>query len=219
MNFRKMNQLIFLMTMVFAFLVLIIFVRDPYIMKMNIAFSQKIQEIGNSGSKPLIFSICYGISFFGITLVSTVMVALFALFFLAFKQYREVIYLLLTPISAGINSLIKIAVNTPRPSANLIQVMVKVVDPGFPSGHVVFYTVFFGFLMVALAKTNQIPTVWRKIIRFVSLVLIITISFSRIYLGAHWFIDVLGGYLEGVIFLSILLFFYSSGQNRNKITD
>ena len=41
-----------------------------------------------------------------------------------------------------------------------------------------------------------------------SVVLILTISISRIYLGAHWATDVLGGYLFGFIYLGIILKFY-----------
>jgi membrane-associated phospholipid phosphatase len=207
MNFRKIKK-IYLIAMFFAFLVLVFFVRDPRLLKLNILCSQKIQGIGNYGNKALLFSICSGISFFGITFISTILVAAFTILFVYVKKVREATFLLLTPIAAGINSIIKIVVNTPRPSASQIQVMAKSVDPGFPSGHVVFYTVFFGFLWFAIAKVDRIQALYRNLIRFISIILLITVSFARLYLGAHWLSDVIGGYLLGGIFLAVLLYFY-----------
>jgi membrane-associated phospholipid phosphatase len=37
---------------------------------------------------------------------------------------------------------------------------------------------------------------------------IIAIGYSRIYLGDHWLTDVLGGYLEGAIYLFLFIFLY-----------
>jgi undecaprenyl-diphosphatase len=40
------------------------------------------------------------------------------------------------------------------------------------------------------------------------------IGMSRIYLGEHWFSDVVGAYLLGSIALVIMIFFYRWGKTR-----
>ena len=79
---------------------------------------------------------------------------------------------------------------------------------GIPSGHVVHYVVFFGFLLTVMIVDKKIPWFCRIIIGVSSVVLILTISISRIYLGAHWATDVFGAYLFGIFYLGILLTFY-----------
>ncbi|MEI7769341.1 MAG: phosphatase PAP2 family protein, partial [Chloroflexales bacterium] len=55
--------------------------------------------------------------------------------------------LLLTAVQAVANQLIKRAVGRPRPLSTLVDVFMPVAGNSFPSGHVMFYTVFFGFLL------------------------------------------------------------------------
>jgi membrane-associated phospholipid phosphatase len=42
---------------------------------------------------------------------------------------------------------IKLLVDRPRPSADLIYVISRLSDYSFPSGHVLYFTAFFGFLL------------------------------------------------------------------------
>jgi len=69
---------------------------------------------------------------------------------------------------------------------------------GFPSGHAQGAVVFWG----SAAQFFRSP--WGAI---VALVMILLISFSRIYLGVHFPTDVFGGWLLGLIFLALDYFF------------
>jgi undecaprenyl-diphosphatase len=55
---------------------------------------------------------------------------------------------------------------------------------------------------------KNISLFWRIFVGAFSAFLILSVSISRIYLGAHWATDVMGGYLFGFIYLGIILKFY-----------
>lgn len=75
----------------------------------------------------------------------------------------------------------------------------------FPSGHAMFAVAFYGFLIFMVWKLK-----WRKSIKItltsVGAVLILLISFSRIYLGVHYATDVIGGLCISVAYLMVFLF-------------
>lgn len=106
-------------------------------------------------------------------------------------------------ISAVAGSLIKLVVARPRPDSSLVQIQEISNGKSFPSLHVLIFTAFFGY-MFFLALT-KVKTPWLKfLIATGSLFLILTVGVSRIYLGAHWASDTLGGYLIGAFFISFI---------------
>jgi undecaprenyl-diphosphatase len=91
-------------------------------------------------------------------------------------------------------------VGRPRPTSVLVQIQIEEKDihgfPSFPSGHAVYYTVFFGFLwFLAFTKVKRPVLRWSLLGVFGGLVPLV--GFARLYLGAHWVSDVVGGYLLG----------------------
>jgi len=170
----------------------------------DIALSREIQEDQN----PLLDSLMKFISWFGYSPGCIITVAAAALIFLLFKCRREALFILFTSLAGLVSTVFKIMVNRPRPAEPFVHIVRKVSQQSFPSGHVLFYIVFFGFLTVLMYQLKAIPTIIRIAVSVVSLLLIFTIPFSRIYLGAHWFTDVLGGFLLGMLCLYILCFFY-----------
>lgn len=192
-----------------ALIVLGILVHYHSVLQTDIFLSKDLQAEGDTPERrTIIYHVLYAVSLFGKPLIATIMVGIFALVFWFYRYFRETIYILLTPISAVINSIAKIVIGRPRPSADFVRVLAAETDKSFPSGHVVFYTVFFGMLFTVLFFTPNIPRLVRYTIQFISISLIISISFSRVYLGAHWATDTIGGYLLGFIVLGTLLYFY-----------
>jgi undecaprenyl-diphosphatase len=78
----------------------------------------------------------------------------------------------------------------------------------FPSGHAVLATVVYGFLAVLFSRELNVR--YRVSAYAVASVLILTIAASRLYLGAHWLSDVVGGLSLGLIWVSLLGIAYRS---------
>ena len=75
----------------------------------------------------------------------------------------------------------------------------------FPSGHAMRSVVVYGALTYLIGQSFPKArwAVWSA-----ALVMLLTIGFSRLYLGVHWPTDVLGGWLIGLAALWALLFWY-----------
>jgi len=198
-----------------ALIALGILVHYHSVFKLDLFLSRDLQGEGDTPErKALILNFLLFVSFFGKAFVTAAMVFITAAIFYLYKFYREVIFIIITPIAAGVNALVKLIVDRPRPSDNLISIIDRELDPSFPSGHVNFYVVFFGLLIAIMLSQQKIPLIFRFLSIGFSLIMIVSVSFSRIYLGAHWATDVLGGYLLGFILLSILLYFYFRPTSR-----
>jgi undecaprenyl-diphosphatase len=129
------------------------------------------------------------------------------LFFLTYHR-REAYFSLAVILPDLFNILIKILIHRPRPTLEDAKILLKFTQSGFPSGHVVHYVVFFGFLFAVMFVGKNISLFWRIFVGIFSAFLILTVSISRIFLGAHWATDVIGGYLFGFVYLGIILTFY-----------
>lgn len=75
----------------------------------------------------------------------------------------------------------------------------------FPSGHALASLVIYGILLYLIGRAG--PR-WRPALWGIYLVLIIAIGFSRLYLGAHWPTDVLGGWAAGALLLFGLIYWH-----------
>jgi membrane-associated phospholipid phosphatase len=170
----------------------------------DLKFSHGVQEHQN----PFLDNLMMAVSWFGYVPGSVIVVLLTAVIFFLFRYRKEAIFILLTSISGLISSFVKILVHRPRPTDQFVRVVRKVSEESFPSGHVLFYIVFFGFLTALMYQLRSIPMYVRVSVASVSLLLIFTVPFSRMYLGAHWFSDVLGGFLLGILALYVICYFY-----------
>ncbi len=130
-------------------------------------------------------------------------------------HWEALIALTAAVVSTGINLFVKDLVQRPRPTPELVNVFTTHPGYSFPSGHVMFYLVFFGFigfLTISLLKS----ALERSILLVFLGSLIFLIGPSRIYLGEHWASDVLGSYLLGSLTLLGIIQVYLWGKTRSK---
>jgi membrane-associated phospholipid phosphatase len=176
----------------------------------DLEFSEEVQEHQN----PVLDILMKAVSWFGYFPGSAISVVSAVILFLVFKYRREALFVLLTATAGLISTLAKVLVNRPRPTEPLVHIVQKVSQQSFPSGHVLFYIMFFGFLTVLMYDIKTIPHFVRVTVSAISMLLIFTVPFSRIYLGAHWFTDVLGGFLLGMLCLYVFCYFYFAKKTK-----
>ncbi len=72
----------------------------------------------------------------------------------------------------------------------------------FPSGHAAMSTVVYGMLAIIVA--GALPVARRWWVYGAAGLLAVLVGFSRLYLGAHWLSDVLGGFMLGGAWAALL---------------
>jgi undecaprenyl-diphosphatase len=116
-------------------------------------------------------------------------------------------------LGSGLGLGIKYIIDRPRPDPNLVNVINQLKDYSFPSGHVLYYTEFLGF-MLFLAFALLKHSWWRTVILVILAGMISLIGISRIYEGQHWASDVIAAYLLGSVWLSFVILVYRWGKKR-----
>ncbi|HEU4765290.1 MAG TPA: phosphatase PAP2 family protein [Candidatus Eisenbacteria bacterium] len=144
--------------------------------------------------------------------VDLLIVLMIAILFLLGLRW-EAVAAMFAALGPVIGSLIKLIVARPRPSADVVHVLRRLDTLSFPSGHVLLATAFYGFiafLIYALLK----PGLLRTILLVIFGLFIALMGPSRIYLGQHWFSDVMGAYVLGSLWLALSVRVYRWGKSR-----
>ena len=105
-------------------------------------------------------------------------------------------------LAALVNGGAKQVVDRVRP--DLLPPIVVESGYSFPSGHAALSMVAYGIVAVLFARQRGLPPWLRVVGVALAAALVVSIGISRIYLGAHYPSDVLGGWLLGAVI--VLLF-------------
>ena len=111
--------------------------------------------------------------------------------------------------ASALNTAIKVALHRSRPGELFYSGWSAF---SFPSGHSTVNIVLYGFLAFLISR--ELDSAWRLPVAFAAASLVLLIAFSRLYLGAHWFSDVIGGLAFGTAWLTALGLFYL--RNRSE---
>lgn len=124
-----------------------------------------------------------------------------ALWLLGFRL--EAVFQMLAWGTGGLSFAIKRVMRRDRPGPDSPQIRVAVANIGgssFPSGHVLNYMGVYGFLTY-LTFTWIRPATIRRTIVGLATTLLMMVGPSRVYLGHHWFTDVMASYCLGTAYL------------------
>ncbi|MFC4210727.1 phosphatase PAP2 family protein [Pedobacter lithocola] len=201
-NYRLLSIILFILLA--SFITLSIFIAKHPILALDVDVSLFVQKFHSEWLDKLML----GVSFFGELTWSLISVVMVATIFYLNKFKREAYFITLILLSGLIILGIKNLINRPRPTAFYVRLVEVNRFQSYPSGHVLSYVLFFGFLIILMRNLKTVSPVWRRVITCTSFFLLIMIAPSRIYLGAHWFTDTVGGFLLGIICLFPLCYFY-----------
>jgi membrane-associated phospholipid phosphatase len=193
-----------------AFGVLTFLVQTTPYFAIDLQITQAIQLI----NFPFFASLMTMVSWPGFGPQSAIITGLIVLLIYGFGLHWESMMTLIAAVfSTGINILVKDLVQRARPTADLVNVIATLNSYSFPSGHVMFYLGFFGFVWF-LAFSLLKASLKRSLLLVFFGGLIVLVGLSRIYLGQHWVSDVLGAYLLGSLTLVVIIQFYRWGKTR-----
>ena len=131
------------------------------------------------------------------------------------RHWLEAIFMLATTSSVLLAFVLKELIHRTRPfplNQNATGFIQSINEYSYPSGHVLFFVVFFGFF--AYLAWIHFTGGTRVIVIAICGPLILLIGPSRVFLGAHWASDVLGSYIIGAIWLFLLILAYQWAARR-----
>lgn len=109
-----------------------------------------------------------------------------------------------------LNVVLKELIARPRPTADLVDVTIGwggIQGSGFPSGHALHATLFYGLLLYLAWR--YVPS--RPLVRVIAAAVVAYVLATGpwlLYDGRHWLLDVLGGYSYGAVYLLALIAAY-----------
>lgn len=124
------------------------------------------------------------------------------------RDTRLIVASFLVLIALSANPVLKDLVERGRPTAD--QLTIREASPGwgFPSGHAMRATLMFGYAgaAVLILRLGR----WGQLLAATCATAIVLIGFDRVYDGAHWPSDVVGGIAFGAMALWLSIWFGSA---------
>jgi membrane-associated phospholipid phosphatase len=193
-----------------GFGVLVVLASRTNYFSIDLSVTQAIQTINAAWFTNFMWSVSYiGYAPQMFILVAAVGLLLFGIGL----RWEAVVAVAAAAGSTGLGQLIKLVVHRPRPGANMVNVIQQLNSYSFPSGHVLVYVAFFGFL-IFLGYTLLKHSLARTALLVILGSQVALIGISRIYVGDHWASDVIGAYLLGSLWLVLSVFIYQWGKTR-----
>jgi undecaprenyl-diphosphatase len=143
-----------------------------------------------------------------------VLTGLVAVGLMSRRRYAEAILILPATGTHAINAILKNIIESPRPTNEHVLIRDHAAGFGFPSGHTMAVVVFCGvvaYLAWRLIERRR----YQYVVQAAVALAIVGIGFSRIYSGAHWPSDVLGGYLWGAFYTGAIVLLFHRVQPRS----
>lgn len=161
---------------------------------------REVIELSVEIREPALNSLMHFLTFLGGTLfVTLVLGASGIIVYLVERQKRWPVFLAWTIVgSVGLDNLIKMLVDRPRPDFHRLT---DVSGSAFPSGHSSAAAALFLALAFLLTRRMNGGRAW---VWGIAAVVACLVAVSRVYLGAHWPTDVIGGLALGGCWTAVM---------------
>lgn len=141
-------------------------------------------------------------SFFGSEIF---IIGLFILILVKEKS-RGIGFIFILGMSLLLNQGLKLVIGRDRPNINQI---VNETSYSFPSGHTMIATTIVGVLIYNIWHNSKNKLSKKVFLSTILIVFALMIMLSRIYLGVHYFSDILGGITTALLLLAIVHYYYA----------
>ena len=194
-----------------AFAILLSYAAAKFpVLPLDLKTYEELKEQAN----PLFDILMKWVSDLGEVAIAMALTAIAIVTFAVKRHWIEAAFMLATTSSVLLAFVLKELIHRTRPfpldqnatGINATGIIQSINEYSYPSGHVLFFVVFFGFF--AYLAWIHFAGRTRVIVIAICGALILLIGPSRVFLGAHWASDVLGSYIIGTIWLFLLILAY-----------
>lgn len=133
------------------------------------------------------------------------------------RRWTGIVLLVLVLLVRALNTTVKGWIDSPRPTPDLVRITEDAEGLGFQSGHASGATLLFG-AMAWLAWVSFARGAGRSAMVAACLGVVLIVGRARIYTGAHWPSDVLGGSAFGAAALGSLVLALAHGGRSERTT-
>jgi undecaprenyl-diphosphatase len=184
---------------IFVTIVLTLVARGPSVLPGDVAAARWLQRWDFPGLAQLVeFANAFGSAKVAIPFSAVLVFAL-----LLAHHRMEAMIMVAISVIRPLNAVLKALCDSPRPSGDLLRIDQNVNGLGYPSGHAMGITLFCGAVIWITCRLTS-PGWRQRVIILSATGLILLTGFARVYVGAHWPSDVLGGYLWGTTLLLLV---------------
>jgi undecaprenyl-diphosphatase len=133
------------------------------------------------------------------------------------RQWNHLVMWLVAWLGAELlTQLLKLSFHRPRPV--VAHPLITAAEFSFPSGHASVSLVVYGMLAFFILLGLR-STLLKALVIVVTVLLVLLIGISRLYLGVHYFSDVAAGYVMGVIWLTICIDGMNILEHRKRLRN
>lgn len=179
---------------------------DSYLLQ---SFDTKIGSLFYNRGSDLLTKIVIAFTTIGNPITVAILVVIVAGLVLVLKRdwKSTVWYILTVALGAGVlNSLAKTIFQRVRPE---LSHLIEQDGHSFPSGHVMGSVIYFGALayLIYYFHQNKSPQIKQSLIGL-TVIFVILMGISRLYLGVHYPSDIIGGYSLGSAVLTLAIYYH-----------
>jgi undecaprenyl-diphosphatase len=214
MDLKKQLRYAFGISLLFSigFCLIALFISDNKIVN----FDNRITDYLQSLISPNLTNIMKFFTFIGSGIViGFIVIIAMVVFYFVLKHRNELVLLVGVVIgSALLNYLLKMMFHRARPTINRL---IEASGYSFPSGHSMAAFTLYGILSFLLWKHISSYR-GRSLLIIISVLMIVMIGISRIYLGVHYPSDVLAGFLASGTWLILSIWAFQKYQERKFLS-